>query len=223
MTPNVTREEHVPWLQVPCAPSSSSFPHACTLYNEKGIKSYEISNLFSLYSQHLFRFCWWGREVLERLPCGRSSLRTMSLERLVNWDQLVSHCFNNHVETAIINTGTSQHRKLGCSVSWQSVTQPMGLRRVRYSKYFDLLSCSHHVLFSQDAFFNNYLTTHNHQIFKGVEVLIYVFDVISAELDKDIHYYQSCLESILTYSPNAKVFCLIHKMDLIQEDSRNKV
>ncbi|CDS08308.1 hypothetical protein LRAMOSA02256 [Lichtheimia ramosa] len=75
----------------------------------------------------------------------------------------------------------------------------------------------------QVAFFNNYLTTHNHQIFKGVEVLIYVFDVISAELDKDIHYYQSCLESILTYSPNAKVFCLIHKMDLIQEDSRNKV
>ncbi|ORY93527.1 ras-related GTP-binding protein A-like protein [Syncephalastrum racemosum] len=75
----------------------------------------------------------------------------------------------------------------------------------------------------QDKFFNNYLTTQSHHVFKNVEVLIYVFDVISAELDKDIHYYQSCLESILTYSPNAKVFCLIHKMDLIQEDRRGQV
>jgi Ras-related GTP-binding protein A/B len=54
-------------------------------------------------------------------------------------------------------------------------------------------------------------------------VLIYVFDAISAELDKDIHYYQSCLESILVHSPDAKVFCLIHKMDLIQEERRDKV
>lgn len=100
----------------------------------------------------------------------------------------------------------------------------MGLWRVGYSSSLQLYYYAHITCYpSQVAFFNNYLTTHNHQIFKGVEVLIYVFDVISAELDKDIHYYQSCLESILTYSPNAKVFCLIHKMDLIQEDSRNKV
>ena len=47
--------------------------------------------------------------------------------------------------------------------------------------------------------------------------------MISAELDKDIHFYQTCLEYILTYSPNAKVFCLIHKVDLIQEEERDKV
>ncbi|EPB83374.1 hypothetical protein HMPREF1544_09907 [Mucor circinelloides 1006PhL] len=73
----------------------------------------------------------------------------------------------------------------------------------------------------QDDSFNDYLTTYRNLIFKDVHVLIYVFDAISAELDKDIHYYQSCLESILTHSPNAIVFCLMHKMDLIQEDRRD--
>ena len=36
-----------------------------------------------------------------------------------------------------------------------------------------------------------------------------------------MHYYQSCLEAILNSSPHAKVFCLIHKMDLVQEDQRD--
>ena len=47
-------------------------------------------------------------------------------------------------------------------------------------------------------------------------MLIYVFDVESRELEKDLHYYQSCLEAILQNSPEAKIFCLVHKMDLIQ-------
>lgn len=55
------------------------------------------------------------------------------------------------------------------------------------------------------------------------QVLIYVFDVESRELEKDMHYYQSCLEAILQSSPEAKIFCLIHKMDLVQEDQRDLV
>ena len=43
----------------------------------------------------------------------------------------------------------------------------------------------------------------------------------SRELEKDMHYYQSCLEAIIAFSPKAKVFCLVHKMDLIQEDQRD--
>ena len=58
-------------------------------------------------------------------------------------------------------------------------------------------------------------------LFLVFQVLIYVFDVESRELDKDLHYYQSCLEAILNSSPQAKVFCLIHKMDLVQEDQRD--
>ena len=69
----------------------------------------------------------------------------------------------------------------------------------------------------------NYFATHRDQIFSNVEVLIYVFDVESTDKDKDMHYYQDCLEAILEYSKDAKIFCLIHKMDLVQEGSRDKV
>ena len=75
----------------------------------------------------------------------------------------------------------------------------------------------------QEAFMENYFTSQRDNIFRNVEVLIYVFDVESRELDKDMHYYQSCLEAILNNSPEAKVFCLVHKMDLIQEDQRDTV
>jgi len=73
----------------------------------------------------------------------------------------------------------------------------------------------------QEAFMENYFTSQRENIFRNVEVLIYVFDVESRELEKDMHYYQSCLEAIMNYSENAKVFCLVHKMDLIQEDQRD--
>ena len=70
---------------------------------------------------------------------------------------------------------------------------------------------------------DTYFTSQRDSIFKNVEVLIYVFDVESREVEQDMHYYQSCLEAILQNSPEAKVFCLIHKMDLIHEDQRKMV
>jgi len=75
----------------------------------------------------------------------------------------------------------------------------------------------------QEAFMENYFASQRDNIFRNVEVLIYVFDVESRELEKDMHYYQSCLEAILQNSPEAKVFCLIHKMDLVQEDQRELI
>lgn len=75
----------------------------------------------------------------------------------------------------------------------------------------------------QEAFMENYFAAQRDNIFRNVEVLIYVFDVESRELEKDTHYYQSCLEAILQNSPEAKVFCLIHKMDLVQEDQRDLI
>ncbi len=69
----------------------------------------------------------------------------------------------------------------------------------------------------------NYFTSQRDNVFRNVEVLIYVFDVESREVERDMHYYQSCLEAILQNSPEAKVFCLIHKMDLIPEDQRSVV
>lgn len=75
----------------------------------------------------------------------------------------------------------------------------------------------------QESFMEQYFASQKDNIFKNVEVLIYVFDVESRELDKDMHYYQSCLEAILQNSSDAKIFCLVHKMDLVAEDQRDNI
>lgn len=69
----------------------------------------------------------------------------------------------------------------------------------------------------------NYLTSQRNHIFRNVEVLIYVFDVESREFEKDVQYYQLVLQAILQNSKDAKIFCLLHKMDLVQEDQRDMV
>lgn len=69
----------------------------------------------------------------------------------------------------------------------------------------------------------NYFASQRDRIFKNVEVLIYVFDVESRDWEKDLHYYQSCLEAILANSKEARIFCLIHKMDLVPEHQRDQV
>jgi Ras-related GTP-binding protein A/B len=69
----------------------------------------------------------------------------------------------------------------------------------------------------QDAFMDSYLTTQRATIFTHVGVLIYVFDVESRETNKDLEYYRDCLDGVRSYSSDAKVFLLIHKMDLARE------
>jgi len=64
---------------------------------------------------------------------------------------------------------------------------------------------------------DSFLTTQRDTIFRNVEVLIYVFDVESDEYDRDMHYYQSCLEALMQNSPEAKIFCLVHKWILFQK------
>lgn len=75
----------------------------------------------------------------------------------------------------------------------------------------------------QEAFLESYLSAQKENIFRSVEVLIYVFDVESREIDKDLADYKRCLEALSSYSPDAKVFCLIHKMDLIQTNEQKKL
>lgn len=75
----------------------------------------------------------------------------------------------------------------------------------------------------QEGFMENYFSSQRDNIFRSVEVLIYVFDVESRELDRDTHYYRTCLDALSQHSPEAKVFCLIHKMDLVPDDQRESV
>lgn len=72
----------------------------------------------------------------------------------------------------------------------------------------------------QKAFMENYFVSQRDQIFRNVEVLIYVFDVGRMD-ENDLQNYSKCLEALAQNSQNARVCCLIHKMDLIDEDKRD--
>ncbi|CAM9885158.1 unnamed protein product [Phaeothamnion confervicola] len=56
----------------------------------------------------------------------------------------------------------------------------------------------------QDAFYESYFDSQRDLIFRSVEVLIYVFDIESAELDKDLNHFRGVLEAIEQNSPDAR-------------------
>lgn len=69
----------------------------------------------------------------------------------------------------------------------------------------------------QDAFMDSYLTIQRGTIFQHVGVMIYVFDIETHGMHKDLEYYRDCLEGLKQHSPDAAVFLLVHKMDLARE------
>ena len=71
----------------------------------------------------------------------------------------------------------------------------------------------------QDSFMDSYLSTQRSTIFQQVAVLIYVFDIETREALKDLEYYRDCIDGLKKYSPEAKVFLLVHKMDLVRENA----
>lgn len=75
----------------------------------------------------------------------------------------------------------------------------------------------------QDVFMDNYFTSQKDHIFKFVQVLIHVFDVESKSINKDIEIFIKSLTNLQKFSPEAKVFVLLHKMDLVQIDKRDEL
>ena len=71
----------------------------------------------------------------------------------------------------------------------------------------------------QDSFMDSYLSTQRSTIFQHVAVLIYVFDIETREAIKDLIYYRDCIEGLKKYSPEANVFLLVHKTDLVRENA----
>ncbi|KAJ1921945.1 hypothetical protein H4219_000292 [Mycoemilia scoparia] len=69
-----------------------------------------------------------------------------------------------------------------------------------------------------------FMESYNHErrdyVFPDVEVLIYVFDVENYNKPGEIDMYQECIDNLSEFSPNAKVFCLIHKVDLLTEEEK---
>ena len=54
-------------------------------------------------------------------------------------------------------------------------------------------------------------------------MLIYVFDIESREFERDLVTYNAVIRALEEYSPRACVFCLVHKMDLVQNDFRESL
>lgn len=75
----------------------------------------------------------------------------------------------------------------------------------------------------QDVFMDNYFTNQKDHIFKMVQVLIHVFDVESKSINKDIEIFVKSLTNLQKFSPGAKIFVLLHKMDLVQIDKREEL
>lgn len=96
----------------------------------------------------------------------------------------------------------------------------MGLWRVRYTECNEKHRLT---IISQDAFTENYLTTQKQYVFSDVGVLIYVFDIESRESDRDFATYSAVIRALEEFSPRACVFCLIHKMDLVQSEYREEI
>mmetsp|Transcript_32874 Transcript_32874/g.104882 ORF Transcript_32874/g.104882 Transcript_32874/m.104882 type:complete len:306 (-) Transcript_32874:186-1103(-) len=75
----------------------------------------------------------------------------------------------------------------------------------------------------QDDFYRNYLETMRDHIFRSVELLIYVFDVDSNEEASDFAQFAEVLEALEQHSPDARVYVLVHKMDLVREELQEQV
>ncbi|KAK0543726.1 GTP-binding protein gtr1 [Tilletia horrida] len=78
----------------------------------------------------------------------------------------------------------------------------------------------------QQSYMDGYINASSKHVFTSVGVLIYVFDLVSSdpgEWGRDVGYYQGCLTALQEYSPQAQVFCLLHKMDKIPASERQAV
>lgn len=81
----------------------------------------------------------------------------------------------------------------------------------------------------QDRFMENYFETQRETIFQGAGVLIYVIGFSTNDSRNapthagDLGYFSHAMESLRQFSPGCRVFVLIHKMDLVHENQRERV
>jgi len=105
-------------------------------------------------------------------------------------------------------------------VPWKSNSESMGLRRVRPSRG---LRWTRWLMDRQDSFMENFLQNQRGDVFTGVALLIYVFDIESRDFPRDLETFTTVLEALYDGSPDARLFCLFHKMDLVQEELREEL
>ena len=67
------------------------------------------------------------------------------------------------------------------------------------------------------------MTHQRAHVFGSVAVLIFVIDIESREFASDVLNYSAVIDALRETSPGAKVFVLIHKMDLVQTRLRQQL
>eukprot|EP01062_Namystynia_karyoxenos_P067172 TRINITY_DN61054_c0_g1_i1.p1 TRINITY_DN61054_c0_g1~~TRINITY_DN61054_c0_g1_i1.p1 ORF type:complete len:337 (+),score=124.86 TRINITY_DN61054_c0_g1_i1:87-1097(+) len=75
----------------------------------------------------------------------------------------------------------------------------------------------------QETFVENYLSAQERHVFSNVAVLMYVFDMEANDEEgwlEQTNIFRRCVVALCRNSPEAKVFCLVHKMDLVHPQSR---
>lgn len=84
----------------------------------------------------------------------------------------------------------------------------------------------------QTSYMENYMTAQRNQVFSSVCALVYVVDVVGTDVDggsdaseweTDLRYFRDSLSALQTHTPDAEVFCLLHKMDLIEPSRRKNI
>ncbi|KAL8830598.1 MAG: hypothetical protein Q9170_005663 [Blastenia crenularia] len=124
--------------------------------------------------------------------------------------------FSNHVAKDV--------RRLGATID-------VDKKRVKFlgNLLLDIWDCG-----GQDAFTESYLTSQKEYVFGQVGVLIYVFDVESSDFsvaeepvpgqsDRDLRTFGKIIQALAEHSPGARIFVLIHKMDLVSTAFRAAV
>jgi len=76
----------------------------------------------------------------------------------------------------------------------------------------------------QETYMDGYIENQEeNSMFTDVAVLIYVFDVESSDPKKELVYFKGIVQALKSSSPQALTYCLIHKMDLIEEGKREEI
>ncbi|CBH17257.1 ras-family member, GTP-binding protein, putative [Trypanosoma brucei gambiense DAL972] len=105
--------------------------------------------------------------------------------------------------------------------------------RLLNNMYVNLWDCG-----GQQQYVAEYLNRQRECIFRNVGVLLFVFDISSMSCEESdvfggktseqnwtdtFQYFREAVQHVRTYSPQAKVFVLLHKMDIIQQKLRSSI
>jgi len=70
----------------------------------------------------------------------------------------------------------------------------------------------------KNAFYESYFEHDCDTIFCSVKLLIYIFDIKIDFPENDLEHFAGVLEAIEESSPDAHIYFLVHKMDLVTKE-----